>query len=114
MSKHKPMSDKQLQLVAERFRVMGEPLRLRLLQVLQAGEHSVGELVEATGAQQANVSKHLQLLRQAGLVARRKEGLQAFYSIADPSVFTLCEVVCGRLDERLEEELDAVRGRRRR
>lgn len=113
MAADKPMSDKQLQLVAERFRILGEPLRLRLLQLLQAGEHSVGELVELSGAQQANVSKHLQILRQAGLVERRKEGLQAYYSIGDPSVFALCDVVCNRLDEQLSQELGAVRGRRR-
>ena len=104
----KSMEDKSLRLVAERFRVMGDPLRLRLLHIIKEGERSVGSLVEATGASQANVSKHLQILRRAGLVERRKEGLMAFYSISDPSIFHLCDLVCGRLTEQYREDLDAI------
>lgn len=102
------MEDKSLRLVAERFRVMGDPLRLRLLHIIKEGERSVGSLVDLTGASQANVSKHLQILRRAGLVERRKDGLMAFYSIADPSIFHLCDLVCGRLTEQYQQDLTAI------
>jgi len=71
---------------------------------------SVTELVEATGAGQANISKHLGLLLDAGLVARRKEGLNVFYRVADSSIFELCEAVCNSLDERLAAQQSVVRG----
>ena len=71
---------------------------------------SVGDLVEMTRAGQANVSKQLQLLLRAGLVARRKEGLRVYYSIVDPSVFDICEVVCGSLSSQLKRELHALQG----
>ena len=102
------METKSLQLVAERFRILGDPLRLRLLHILKEGERSVGALVEATEASQANVSKHLQILRNSGLVQRRKEGLMAYYSIADPSIFHLCDLVCGRLETQYKEDLTAI------
>ncbi len=72
-------------------------MRLRLLQALQGGERNVGELVAATGATQANASKHLGLLCDAGILHRRKEGMNVIYAIADPMVFELCELVCSRL-----------------
>ncbi len=99
----RPMTAQQLALVAERFRVLAEPARLQLLQALMAGERSVGELTAATGLSQANVSKHLQLLLANDLVARRKEGLFAYYHLADESVFQLCELVCSRLAESTRE-----------
>jgi DNA-binding transcriptional ArsR family regulator len=102
------MENKILEIVAERFRVLGDPLRLQILHLLKQDERSVGALVEATSASQANVSQHLQILRQAGLVERRKEGLMAFYRIADPSIFQLCELVCGRLEEKYRDDLDAI------
>jgi ArsR family transcriptional regulator len=107
---HKPLTNKALDLVATRFRLLSEPVRLRILQTLQGREQSVGALVDELGLQQANVSKHLQQLHQAGIVARRREGLQVFYRIADPSIFELCDLVCGSLAEQLESELGAVRG----
>jgi ArsR family transcriptional regulator len=85
-------------------------VRLRILQTLQEDESSVGALVDELGLQQANVSKHLQQLHQAGVVERRRDGLQVFYRIADSSIFDLCDLVCGSLTEQLESELDAVRG----
>ncbi|HEU4697868.1 MAG TPA: metalloregulator ArsR/SmtB family transcription factor [Gemmatimonadales bacterium] len=97
------MTAAQLALVAERFKVLAEPVRLQLLQALMAGERTVGELVEATGLSQANVSKHLQLLLAHELVARRKEGLFAYYSLADESVFQLCDLVCSRLERATRE-----------
>ena len=83
--------------VAARFKVLSEPLRLQILQELETGGLSVGELAEAVGSTQPNVSKHLKILQDEGLIARRKEGNTVYYSIADPSVFELCDVVCGSL-----------------
>jgi len=102
------MEHKSLTLIAERFRVLGDPLRLQLLHLLGEAEMPVGALVEASGASQANVSKHLQILLRAGLVQRRKEGLQAYYKIVDPSIFQLCDLVCGRLSEQFEADLSAI------
>ena len=89
--------------IAERFRILGEPMRIRLLDVLRDGEASVRELQDATGASQQNVSKHLGVLARAGIVARRKQGNLSVYSIADPVVFDLCEQVCGGLRREISE-----------
>lgn len=97
------MTAEQLALVAMRFKVLAEPARLQLLQALMPGERSVGELTALTGLSQANVSKHLQLLLAHDLVARRKEGLFAYYHIADQGVFQLCELVCRRLETSARE-----------
>ena len=107
---HKQLTDEAMVLVAARFRVLAEPMRLKILNTLGGNEMSVGELVEATGALQANVSKHLGILFNAGLLARRKEGLNTFYRIADPTIFDLCETVCASLGERLAAQHSAVRG----
>ncbi len=96
-------------MVAERFRVLGEPMRLRILHALIDGEKSVTELVEATGATQANVSRHLQTLAGTGILGRRKEGLRVFYRIRDQSVLDLCDHVCGSLDRDLRERTKALR-----
>jgi ArsR family transcriptional regulator len=98
------LSDEALELVARRFAVLAEPMRLRLMQALIDGEKNVTELVESTGGTQANVSRHLQTLTAAHMLARRKEGLQVFYAIADPSIFELCEVVCGSLAKQLAKQ----------
>lgn len=88
--------------VAERFRVLGEPVRLEMLNHLNIkGEMNVQELIDATGQQQANASKHLKIMTNAGLVSRRKEGLYVYYSIADPSISGLCLLVCGQLQNQL-------------
>lgn len=91
-----------LQLVAARFKVLSDPMRLRILQELQSGENSVTALTEAVESTQPNVSKHLRTLQDAGLVDRRQEGNTVFYSIADPTVFQLCDVVCSSLQEKFE------------
>jgi ArsR family transcriptional regulator len=104
------LNDQALELVAERFRLLSEPMRLKLLQALQGGEKSVGELVQATGGGQANVSKHLAALSSGGLVERRKEGLNVLYRVADESVFTLCDTVCGSVAAQLEAKRKAMRG----
>ena len=83
-----------VELVALRFRMLGEPVRLRILQVLEGGEKSVGDVVERLDGNQPNISKHLQVLCQAGLVGRRRDGNSIYYSISDPVVFKLCELVC--------------------
>ena len=98
------LSPEVLDLIANRFRILAETARLRILNELMSGERTVTELVEATGMNQANVSKHLQLLRSSGFVERRKEGLYAHYRIADPSVNELCRIVCGRLEREAEEQ----------
>lgn len=95
----KPLSDEALALIATRFRALSEPVRLRLLNTLMQGERTVGQLVEAAGTGQANVSKHLSILKDAGMVATRREGLSTWCRISDPTVFELCEIMCGRLRE---------------
>lgn len=97
-----PLSPEALEMVAARFRVLAEPLRLRILQELESrGEMSVTELTEAVGATQPNVSKHVRILQDQGLVGRRQAGNTVFCFIADPSVLALCDAVCGSLRERL-------------
>jgi DNA-binding transcriptional ArsR family regulator len=104
------MNERTLEMVAERFRVLGDPLRLRLLQAMGSGELSVSELVTHTETSQANVSKHLGMMLRAGLIRRRKEGLKVFYAPADPSVFKICDLVCGSLQDRLARELSDLGG----
>lgn len=96
------MSEPLMELVAERFRVLGEPTRIKLLNELRDQDLSVGELCEAIGASQQNVSKHLSILHQAGMVERVKEGNLARYSISDPEVFELCEIVCGGMRRQVD------------
>ena len=102
-----PLPDALVERVAERFRVLGEPMRIKLLQVLRDGEASVSELQDATGASQQNVSQHLGVLLRSGIVGRRKQGNFSLYRIVDPVVFALCDEVCGGL-RREAEELDAL------
>ena len=97
------LSDPLVELIAQRFRVLGEPMRIKLLDSLRDGEATVQELQRATGASQQNVSKHLGLLLAAGLVSRTKEGTSSRYAIADPGVFELCEQVCGGLRRQIAE-----------
>ena len=104
----KVLTEEAFQLIAGRFRVLAEPMRLRLLHALGDIEMSVSELVEATGAGQANVSKHLGIMLDAGLVGRRKEGLNVFYRVAEPSIFGMCEAVCSSLSQRLADHHDAM------
>jgi DNA-binding transcriptional ArsR family regulator len=102
-----PLPEPLIELVAQRFRVLGEPMRIKLLDRLGDGEASVGELLESLGASQQNVSKHLGILNAAGMVTRTKSGNHALYSISDPSVFELCEQVCGGV-RRQVAELEAI------
>ncbi len=106
------LSDTNASAIAERFKALAEPMRLRLLQVLRSGECSVGELAEHTGGGQANVSKHLQVLLQQGYVDRRKEGTTSWYRITDPQVFKICELVCGGLEKELDRKRKLLRRRK--
>jgi DNA-binding transcriptional ArsR family regulator len=90
--------------VTNYFRVLGEPMRLRLLNVLRDGERCVQELVDETETSQANVSKHLKVMLQAGILAKRNQGTQAFYRVADDLIFELCNLVCDRLASRIEQQ----------
>lgn len=106
-----PLSPALMDLVAERFRALGEPARLQILQALRNGEQTVSELVEVTGLGQANVSKHLQLLHTLGFVDRRKEGLYVHYRLAGEDIFRMCDLMCGRIEEEAERRSEVVRGR---
>lgn len=85
---------KMLELVARRFQILGEPCRLRILQALEDRPMTVNQIVDALQGNQPNISKHLQVLFDAGLVGRERSGNSVLYSIADPAVFKLCELVC--------------------
>ena len=105
-----PLSDQMVELVARRFRMLGEPQRLRILQVLEEGEKTVGDIVDALGGNQPNISKHLQALNDAGLVSRRREGNSIFYAISDPVVFKLCELVCRSATDEARGRLESLAG----
>ncbi len=99
----------QIEKAAQRFKILSEPARLELLNQLQRhGEMAVNELVDATGYQQANVSKHLGLMAREGLLSRRRDGLYVYYGISDPTLSALCMLVCGRLREEDREAAEAA------
>jgi DNA-binding transcriptional ArsR family regulator len=97
-----PLPDDLIELIAERFRTLSEPTRIKLLDRLREGEASPLELTELIGTTQQNVSKHLGVLQRAGIVARRKQGNFSYYRIIDEGVFSLCEAVCGSLQQQAE------------
>ena len=105
-AKNAKLSAEALELVAETFRALGDAGRLALLQELKVGEHMVGELVEATGMGQASVSKHLKTMFDAGLLSRRKEGVKVFYGVKEELVFSLCRLVCGKLESDQRDRRD--------
>jgi DNA-binding transcriptional ArsR family regulator len=96
------LSPEALAQVAAYFQALSEPARLRLLNLLRERRRSVGELAEATGYSTANVSRHLALLAQHGVLARESEGTSVYYSIADPAIYQLCDLVCDNLARRFE------------
>jgi len=108
-SSHAPLDDAKLDAVADLFSVLSEPSRLAILQALQSGPASVGELVEKTRLKQANVSKQLGILLIGGIIARRAEGNRAFYSIALPLVFDLCDLVCRGIAAQAAQRAEALR-----
>ncbi|SRR5579885_304606 len=101
-------ADPLLELIAARFRLLGEPVRLKILAALATGERNVGELVRLSGAGQPNVSKHLAALAQGGLIKRHKVGTSIYYAVADPAVYTLCDVVCASVQQRIAQEAQAL------
>ena len=96
-----PLPEELADLIAHRFRALGEPMRVRILDLLRDRELSVSALAEGLGAGQQNVSKHLAVLVESGMLARRKQGTHVYYRIADEGVFALCEQVCGSLQSQL-------------
>jgi DNA-binding transcriptional ArsR family regulator len=99
--------DQVLLLMAEKFRMLSEPTRLMILRTLMTkGELNVTQIVEQTGSTQANISKHLKQLADAGLVTRRKVGLNVLYKLDDPVVEKICHLVCETILNELEEQLE--------
>jgi DNA-binding transcriptional ArsR family regulator len=96
-----PLPEDLAELIARRFRALSEPLRVRILDLLRDEELSVTVLAEQLGAGQQNVSKHLAVLVESGMLARRKDGVHVYYRIADEGVFALCDQVCGSVQEQL-------------
>lgn len=105
---YKQLPPQVLELIAERFRVLAEPLRLQMLSELYDREQTVTELMEALGQSHANVSKHLQLLYKYGFVERRKAGLHVYYRLANADVFQLCDIMCSRLRVETARQQDMV------
>jgi DNA-binding transcriptional ArsR family regulator len=99
-----PISNPAITRIAEYFKVLSEVSRLQILCSLKTGPKNVTEIIGKTGLGQANVSKHLKILTQVGMVIRQPQGVSVYYDIADPSIFKLCEIVCQQLSVRLEEE----------
>ena len=91
-----------LEQVAAYFQALSEPTRLQILNLLRSGERSVGELAQLCGYTSANISRHLAFLTRQGLVARESRGTSVYYRIADPSVYQLCDLVCGNLERQFE------------
>lgn len=99
----KNLPPEALQQVATYFQTLAEPTRLRILNFLRQGEHNVGELAQLCGCTAANISRHLSLLTQQGLAARESRGTSVYYRIADPSVYALCDLVCGNIARQYEK-----------
>lgn len=110
MTMPNPLPEPVVELVARRFRILGEPMRIRILERLRDEGATVQQLVDLLGASQQNVSKHLNILLEAGIVTRRKEGTTAVYGIADPGVYLLCESVCGSLQKQFADLANLVGG----
>jgi ArsR family transcriptional regulator len=108
MSLPHPLPEDLAELIARRFRALAEPMRIRILDLLRERELSVNDLAEQLATSQQNVSKHLALLAEAGIIARRKAGNRVYYRIADESVFALCEQICGSLQAQLSALAELV------
>lgn len=110
MSLPHPLPEPIVELIARRFRVIGEPMRIKILDRLRDGDATVAELTESLGTSQQNVSKHLGVLHEAGILSRRKQGTHTIYAIADESVLGLCEQVCGGLQRQFSDLAALVGG----
>jgi len=102
----KRLTTEAMQLIAERFRLLAEPMRLRILHTLRDGELTVTDITKELEISQPNASKHLRILQDAGLLRRDQRGNSVYYSIADESIFELCEVVCDSLGERFQKQAE--------
>lgn len=109
--KNKQLSRSALEIVAARFRALSDASRLQILQCLFKGEHTVQELCELGGMSQANVSKHLSVLAEQGIVRKRRQGVFVHYSIADNSIYELCDIVCGAVGKRYGQVVKEFSGR---
>lgn len=98
------LDDSALTQVAAYFRALSEPTRLRILNTLREGARNVTQITEQTGCGQANVSKHLSVLFDAGLVTRSTQGTSAYYAIADAATFELCDLVCGNVAHIIDQQ----------
>jgi DNA-binding transcriptional ArsR family regulator len=107
-NRKKGMRPEGLERMARLFRILGEPSRLQLLNLLRDGEMSVSSLIQATGMNQANVSKQLKILASGKVLARSRRGRQVFYRIDDPSIHELCELMCGKLRKHFDPGGDAI------
>lgn len=100
-----------MEIVAARFRALSDASRLQILQNLFNGERSVQELCELTEMSQANVSKHLSVLAEQGIVQKRRQGLFVYYSIADNTIYELCDIVCNSVGKRYGQVMKEFSGR---
>lgn len=103
------LSESALEMIANRFKALSEMSRLKIIIALEDGQKNVTSLIELTGLTQANLSRHLQTLVEVGILARRKEGLSVYYRIADPTIFKLCDQVCGGIARHMEAQALAFR-----
>ncbi len=95
--------------IADRLKALSDPSRLKILHALEDHELCVREIQERVGGSQANVSKHLARMRQAGLVESRRAGTNVYYHVTDPAAFAICRTVCDSLEQQLESERTALR-----
>lgn len=95
--------------VAEYFKVLSEISRLQIISCLKSGAMNVSEIGAATGLGQANLSKHLKLLTQAGILSRKPQGVTVYYEVQDPLTFELCELVCDRIYQRMQTQVEQFR-----
>ncbi|MCW5315465.1 metalloregulator ArsR/SmtB family transcription factor [Nostoc sp. KVJ3] len=111
MPKTKPLKTDPsvLVAVAEYFKVLSEASRLQILNCLKSGPMNVMEIAEATSLGQANLSKHLKMLTQAGVLSRQPKGTSAYYEIADPIIFELCELACDRISAHVQQQTESLK-----
>jgi DNA-binding transcriptional ArsR family regulator len=102
------LDDRALEHVADYFRALSEPHRLKILNALRAGERNVGDLAEVLDCSQANVSKHLSVLTKLGFIERHSRGTSAYYRVADPGTYQLCDLVCGQIARRFVSQADML------
>jgi DNA-binding transcriptional ArsR family regulator len=108
VARRAPFGPEALARIANRLKALADPTRLQLLQELTDGERCVGELVEAVGGTQANVSKHLAVLRAAGLVRPRRDGMNVFYAVEDAAALEVCRLMCGCVEREASRAIAEV------